>query len=83
MEVTEVSQDAGALTLVLLQILMDTKHLQKEINALTGKLDRTFAVTDEVVFKVTPPVCLFGSRTAAPRLFLLLPPGRQERRVCA
>ncbi|XP_011619056.1 coiled-coil domain-containing protein 22 isoform X1 [Takifugu rubripes] len=33
------------------KILMDTKHLQKEINSLTGKLDRTFAVTDEMVFK--------------------------------
>lgn len=35
-----------------LQILSDTKDLQKEINSLTGKLDRTFAVTDEMVFKV-------------------------------
>lgn len=34
------------------QILSDTKELQKEINNLTGKLDRTFAVTDELVFKV-------------------------------
>lgn len=34
------------------QILSDTKELQKEINSLTGKLDRTFAVTDELVFKV-------------------------------
>nr|XP_020648605.1 coiled-coil domain-containing protein 22 isoform X1 [Pogona vitticeps]XP_020648606.1 coiled-coil domain-containing protein 22 isoform X1 [Pogona vitticeps] len=33
------------------KILSDTKELQKEINALTGKLDRTFAVTDELVFK--------------------------------
>ncbi|KAJ6654550.1 hypothetical protein lerEdw1_006857 [Lerista edwardsae] len=33
------------------KILSDTKGLQKEINALTGKLDRTFAVTDELVFK--------------------------------
>ncbi|XP_051823909.1 coiled-coil domain-containing protein 22 isoform X1 [Antechinus flavipes] len=33
------------------KILSDTKLLQKEINALTGKLDRTFAVTDELVFK--------------------------------
>ncbi|KAG9340317.1 hypothetical protein JZ751_021764 [Albula glossodonta] len=32
-------------------ILSDTKDLQKEINGLTGKLDRTFAVTDELVFK--------------------------------
>lgn len=48
-----------------LQILSDTKDLQKEINSLTGKLDRTFAVTDEMVFKVqqgfslhlTEPVC--------------------------
>lgn len=35
------------------QILSDTKELQKEINNLTGKLDRTFAVTDELVFKVS------------------------------
>uniref|UniRef100_A0A8D0GVT3 Coiled-coil domain-containing protein 22 n=1 Tax=Sphenodon punctatus TaxID=8508 RepID=A0A8D0GVT3_SPHPU len=35
------------------KILLDTKDLQKEINSLTGKLDRTFAVTDELVFKVT------------------------------
>ncbi|XP_069544286.1 coiled-coil domain-containing protein 22 [Brachyistius frenatus] len=33
------------------KILSDTKGLQKEINSLTGKLDRTFAVTDELVFK--------------------------------
>lgn len=33
------------------KILSDTKDLQKEINSLTGKLDRTFAVTDELVFK--------------------------------
>ncbi|XP_037744449.1 coiled-coil domain-containing protein 22 isoform X3 [Chelonia mydas] len=32
-------------------ILSDTRALQKEINGLTGKLDRTFAVTDELVFK--------------------------------
>lgn len=36
----------------LCQILSDTKELQKEINSLSGKLDRTFAVTDELVFKV-------------------------------
>eukprot|EP00069_Balaena_mysticetus_P003405 bmy_16651T0 len=35
----------------LCQILSDTKELQKEINSLSGKLDRTFAVTDELVFK--------------------------------
>lgn len=35
------------------QILSDTKELQKEINGLAGKLDRTFAVTDELVFKVS------------------------------
>uniref|UniRef100_A0A8C8DVF9 Coiled-coil domain-containing protein 22 n=1 Tax=Oryzias sinensis TaxID=183150 RepID=A0A8C8DVF9_9TELE len=33
------------------RILSDTRELQKEINSLTGKLDRTFAVTDELVFK--------------------------------
>nr|XP_023968005.1 coiled-coil domain-containing protein 22 [Chrysemys picta bellii] len=33
------------------KILSHTRALQKEINGLTGKLDRTFAVTDELVFK--------------------------------
>ncbi|NP_001083358.1 coiled-coil domain-containing protein 22 [Xenopus laevis] len=33
------------------KILSDTKELQKEINNLTGKVDRTFVVTDELVFK--------------------------------
>ncbi|XP_028266000.1 coiled-coil domain-containing protein 22 [Parambassis ranga] len=33
------------------KVLSDTKEVQKEINNLTGKLDRTFAVTDELVFK--------------------------------
>lgn len=34
------------------QILIDTKTVQKEINQLSGKLDRTFTVTDEQIFKV-------------------------------
>ncbi|KAK3700428.1 hypothetical protein QZH41_015291, partial [Actinostola sp. cb2023] len=33
------------------KILVDTKVVQKEINQLSGKLDRTFAVTDEQIFK--------------------------------
>ncbi|KAJ7388014.1 Coiled-coil domain-containing protein 22, partial [Desmophyllum pertusum] len=32
-------------------ILIDTKAVQKEINQLSGKLDRTFAVTDELIFR--------------------------------
>ncbi|CAH3173149.1 unnamed protein product, partial [Porites evermanni] len=32
------------------KILIDTKDVQKEINQLSGKLDRTFAVTDELIF---------------------------------
>ena len=28
--------------------------MQKEINLLTGKLDRIFAVTDELIFRVRP-----------------------------
>ena len=35
------------------QILVDTKTIQKEINMLSGKLDRTFTVTDELIFKVS------------------------------
>ncbi|XP_064359510.1 coiled-coil domain-containing protein 22 isoform X2 [Dromaius novaehollandiae] len=33
------------------KILVDTRALQKEINALAGKLERTFSVTDELLFK--------------------------------
>ncbi|XP_059146122.1 coiled-coil domain-containing protein 22 homolog [Physella acuta] len=33
------------------KILVDTKSVQKEINSLTGKLDRTFTVTDELIFR--------------------------------
>ncbi|XP_001639122.2 coiled-coil domain-containing protein 22 homolog [Nematostella vectensis] len=33
------------------KILVDTKSVQKEINQLSGKLDRTFTVTDELIFR--------------------------------
>ena len=33
------------------KILVDTRAVQKEINQLSGKLDRLFTVTDEQVFK--------------------------------
>ena len=33
------------------KILADTRIVQKEINGLTGKLDRVFTVTDEQVYK--------------------------------
>lgn len=33
------------------KILVDTRALQKEINGLVGKLERTFSVTDELLFK--------------------------------
>ncbi|XP_038055680.1 coiled-coil domain-containing protein 22 homolog [Patiria miniata] len=33
------------------KVLVDTKTLQKEINHMSGKLDRTFTVTDELIFK--------------------------------
>ncbi|OWF47632.1 coiled-coil domain-containing protein 22 homolog [Mizuhopecten yessoensis] len=32
-------------------VLIDTRAVQKEINQLTGKLDRTFTVTDELIFR--------------------------------
>lgn len=34
------------------KILIETKTLQKEINQLTGKLERIFNATDELLFKV-------------------------------
>lgn len=36
-----------------IQILGDTRLVQKEINQLMGKLERVFTVTDEQVFKVS------------------------------
>ena len=34
------------------KVLKDTKEIQKDINTLSGRLDRTFAVADELIFKV-------------------------------
>lgn len=33
------------------KVLLDTRNVQKEINKLSGKLDRTFTVTDELIFR--------------------------------
>lgn len=33
------------------KILLDTRNVQKEINKLSGKLERTFTVTDELIFR--------------------------------
>ncbi|CAL1291564.1 unnamed protein product [Larinioides sclopetarius] len=33
------------------KVLLDTRNVQKEINKLSGKLERTFTVTDELIFK--------------------------------
>lgn len=35
------------------KILQDTKHVQKDINALSGQIDRSFTVSDEMVFVVS------------------------------
>lgn len=35
------------------QVLVDTRAVQKDISMLSGKLDRTFIVTDELIFKVS------------------------------
>jgi iron uptake system EfeUOB component EfeO/EfeM len=34
------------------KVLKDTKELQKEINNLTGQLDRSFTIADELIFRV-------------------------------
>lgn len=35
-----------------MQVLTDTRQVQKEINQLSGKLDRVFVVTEEQIYKV-------------------------------
>lgn len=44
-------------TLKIFQILIETRSLQKEINQASGKLNRTFTATDEMIFKVC--ICLY------------------------
>lgn len=34
------------------KVLDDTRELQKEINNISGQLDRQFTVTDDLLFKV-------------------------------
>ncbi|KAG8223724.1 hypothetical protein J437_LFUL003630 [Ladona fulva] len=34
------------------KVLKDTKEVQKEINQLTGRLDRSFTVADELIFRI-------------------------------
>lgn len=38
------------------KIIRDTRELQKEINTINGQIDRQFAVTDDLLFKV-PLLC--------------------------
>jgi iron uptake system EfeUOB component EfeO/EfeM len=38
------------------KVLKDTKELQKTINNLTGQLERSFTVADELIFQVK---CIF------------------------
>lgn len=33
------------------KVLRDTREIQKEINTLTGRLERSFAVVDELIFR--------------------------------
>ena len=52
MKMLERERERVDLPSLIQQILTDTKYVQKEINQLSGKLDRVFQVTDEQVFKV-------------------------------
>ena len=46
-----------------IKILTDTRYVQKEINQLSGKLDRTFKVTDEQIYKVSNVVVTIHQTT--------------------
>ncbi len=35
------------------RVLEDVKSVQREINSIQGKVERTFTVTDEIIFRVT------------------------------
>lgn len=35
------------------KILADTRQVQKEINNLTGQVDRSFTLCDEIIFRVS------------------------------
>jgi hypothetical protein len=51
------------------KVLKDTKELQKEINNLTGQLDRSFTVADELIFQVN---YFFEYYESVPCLFFFL-----------
>ena len=35
------------------RVLEDVKSVQREINSIQGKVERTFTVTDEIIFRVS------------------------------
>jgi len=46
------------------KVLEDTRQLHKEINSLTGRLDRSFTVADELIFSVSARFCFSRSLAA-------------------
>ena len=50
--ITEIVKSINKQKFEISKVLIDTRVLQKDINTLGDKLSRTFAVTDELIFKV-------------------------------
>jgi len=64
--------------ILLFKILIETKSIQKEINQLSGKLERIFNAADELIFKVIVSV-LNANQNKVNCFYLMLTLGRQER----
>jgi len=67
-----------AFKILLFKILIETKSIQKEINQLSGKLERIFNAADELIFKVIVSV-LNDNQNKVNCFYLMLTLGRQER----
>ena len=67
-----------AFKILLLKILIETKSIQKEINQLSGKLERIFNAADELIFKVIVSV-LNDNQNKVNCFYLMLTLGRQKR----
>ena len=54
------------------KVLIESRTLQKEINNLSGKLERIFNSTDELLFKVACFICFFSFSMTLILVFFLI-----------
>lgn len=53
------------------RVLQDVKCVQREINSIQGKVERTFTVTDEVIFRVAVFKLIFNNGSLSSQVLFL------------